>query len=229
MEEREIDLLQLWHSIKKHLILIIIAAIIGAVLAFALSSFIITPKYEASSSMIISKTANNTIQQQTSLDYNDLRLNQELVNTYSEILKTRAISDDVINNLGLDMNYDEFKNMVSVSPKNGTEIFSIAVLDTIPERAVDIANETAVVFKESVKDIMKIDNVQILDEAVLPENPSSPNVFRNTVLGGIATAILVTMVVLLKELLDTSIKSQDDITETFGIPVIGVIPDVKRR
>lgn len=227
MQERDIDLLILWDAIKRNLITIIFSGILFGGAIYLYSTMIVKPKYEATTSMIISQSNRNEITN-SDLQINDLRLNQELVNTYSEIIKTRGISNIVIENLGLDLNYEQFNQKVSVTQKGNTEIFGINVIDVIPERAKDIANETSEVFKEAIVEIMKTDNVQILDEAVLPEEPISPNVLRNTLLGFIIGLFLSAAFFILKELLDTTIKTSDDVSEALNIPVLGVLPDVKR-
>ena len=227
MEDREIDLLQLWHIIKSKLILILLISLIFAVGSYAFSRFVVVPKYRAETSLIISQRDNKT-NITNDIQFNELKFNQELVDTYSEIIKTRNVSKIVIENLNLDISNEEFSSKVSVSPKNNTEIFSLSVMDTIPERALDIANETALVFKEAVKEIMKLDNVQILDEAMLPTKPVSPNIPRNTLLGAFLGLVLSTIVIIAKEILENTIKSSEQITELFNIPVLGVIPDGKR-
>lgn len=227
MQERDIDLLILWDAIKRNLITIIFSGILFGGAIYLYSTMIIKPQYSSSTSMIISQSNRNEITN-SDLQINDLRLNQELVNTYSEIIKTRGISNIVIENLGLDLSYEQFNQKVSVTQKGNTEIFGINVIDVIPERAKDIANETSEVFKEAIVEIMKTDNVQILDEAVLPEEPISPNVLRNTLLGFIIGLFLSAAFFILKELLDTTIKTSDDVSEALNIPVLGVLPDVKR-
>lgn len=226
MEEREIDLLQIWSVFKKKLIYILLASLVMGAIFFGISKFVLTPKYKAESSIIIRQDTDSTSNR--NMQINDLKFNQELVNTYSEIIKTRGIADLVIKNLNLDMTHDEFKSMVSVSTKSNTEIFSVSVVDVIPERAMDIANETTTVFKEAVKEIMKIDNVQILDKAIKPEKAISPKVNVNTVLGALVGFMLASLVFIFKELMDNTVKTADDFTKTFNLPVLGVIPDNKR-
>ena len=109
-----------------------------------------------------------------------------------------------------------------------TQIISVKVVDTIPERAQDIANETANIFKQSIGDIMNVDNVQILDGATLPEEPSSPKVMKNTAIGAILGFILAVAIAMIKELSDTRIKTSEDVTTEFDIPVLGLIPDRKK-
>lgn len=224
MEEKEIDLVELWEVIKKNFIKYILFGILFGVIVFAVSKFLITPKYESSVSIIVNSEENKNNQD---IQLNDIQLNQKLVGTYTEIIKTRGIADLVIKNLGLDLTYEEFSDMVSVSSKNDTEIFEVKVVDTIPERAADIANETSNVFKNSIVKIMKVDNVQILDKAIVPSKPSSPKIVKNTAIGFILGFILCMFVSVIKLMTDTTIKSAEDITSEFDLPVIGMIPDKK--
>lgn len=166
--------------------------------------------------------------QDSNVELGQIQANKALISTYSEIVKSRGIADKVISNLNLDMDYGEFSEKVSIEPVKDTQIISVKVVDTIPERAQNIANETANIFKDSIGDIMKVDNVQILDGATLPERPSSPNIKKNTAIGVVLGLILGIMISIIKELADTTIKSQDDINKYFDLPVIGIIPDKKQ-
>ena len=165
---------------------------------------------------------------QANVELGQIEANKALISTYSEIVKSRGIADKVISNLNLDMDYEEFSEKVSIESVKDTQIISVMVVDTIPERAQDIANETANIFKDSIGDIMKVDNVQILDGATLPEKPSSPNIKKNTAIGVVLGLILGVMISIFKEISDTTIKSQDDINKYFDLPVIGIIPDKKQ-
>lgn len=223
MEEKEIDLVELWAVIKKNFIKYILFGILFGALMFAVSEFLITPKYESSVSLIVNSEENNN--NQANVQLNEIQVNQKLVGTYTEIIKTRGIADQVINNLDLDISYEDFSDMVSVESKNDTEIFEVKVVDTIPERAADIANETSNVFKDSIVKIMKVDNVQILDKAIVADKPSSPKIVKNTAIGFVLGFILSMFVSVIKLMTDTTIKTAEDITSEFGLPVIGMIPD----
>lgn len=225
MEEREIDLVELFKVFKKDLIKNILIGFVLAAIVFAVSKFVITPKYQSSVSLIVNSEQNQN--NNDTLQLNDIQLNQKLVSTYAEIIKTRGISDQVINNLGLDIDYESLTKMISVSTKDNTEIFVVSVEDTNPQRAADIANETSNVFKNSIVNIMKIDNVQILDKGLVADNPSSPNIMRNTAMGFVLGFVLGVFITIIKLLTDTTVKSAEDITESFGLPVIGIIPDRK--
>ena len=215
--------------IKKNTATILLLTIILAALGYGLSKYIITPTYSSNTTMMVGvSNQNENNNQDENVNYNQIQANKALISTYSEIVKSKGIADKVINNLNLDMDYEEFSKKVSIEPVNDTQIISVKVVDTIPERSMDIANETANIFKDSIGDIMKVDNVQILDGATLPEEPSSPNIKRNTAIGIILGFILGVFVATFKELYDKTIKSQDQVKEYFDIPVIGVIPDKKQ-
>ncbi len=227
MEEREIDLVELSKKLVKYIPLIIILSIIVGGLSFAISKFVIAPKYDSNATMIVSNSSQNNDPNNvpTNVEFNQIQANKALVSTYSEIVKSKGIADSVIKNLDLDMDYDEFSKKVSIEPVKDTQIISVKVVDTIPERAKDIANETANIFKNSVGDIMKVDNVQILDGATLPEEPSSPSIVKNTAIGLVLGFILGIGFSILKELSDNSIKSVEDFNEYFDLPVLGIVPD----
>lgn len=210
-------------------IIITLAVLLGAV-GYGVSKYVLTPKYDSNATMIVSNSTSTDSQnpQQANVELGQIQANKALISTYSEIVKSRGIADKVISNLNLDMDYGEFSEKVSIEPVKDTQIISVKVVDTIPERAQDIANETANIFKDSIGDIMKVDNVQILDGATLPSRPSSPNIKKNTAIGVALGLILGVMISIFKELADTTIKSQDDINKYFDLPVIGIIPDKKQ-
>lgn len=231
MNEQEIDLLELGKQILKHSLLILILAILAGAGAFGLSKYVISPKYEANTSMIVSSSKQNIDQNnpQADVELSQINANRALVSTYSEIVKSRGIADKVIANLNLDMDYEEFSNKVSIEPVKDTQIISVKVVDTIAQRAADIANETSMIFKDSITQIMNVDNVQILDKATLPEAPSSPKVMKNTAIGAILGFILGIGIALIMEISNTRVKTSEEVTEAFDIAVLGLIPDRKRK
>lgn len=222
----EISLLELWDALRKNLGKILGLGVLTAVLTFAVSYFLIIPKYEATTTLIVGKPESYSSSGE-GIQYNDVLLNQKLVSTYSEIMKSRGIADRVIQNLGLNFDLQRFQQALNVRTVNDTEIISVKVTDTIPERAMDIANETAEIFQEEVQSIMKVDNVQIIDAAILPEKPVSPRSAMNGAIGLVLGLMLGVFLALIKEFTDNTIKDADDLTNTFGLPVLGNIPKVK--
>ena len=232
MNEKEIyliDLIDLIKKVFKHLFLIISLTIVLGLGSFAYSRFVVTPTYNANATMIISSSSKNDDQQElANIDFYQIQANKALISTYSEIVKSKGIADQVIKNLSLNMGYEEFSKKVSIEPVKDTQIISVNVVDSVPARAMDIANETANIFKSSIGDIMKVDNVQILDGATIPVEPVSPNVSKNTLVGAIIGLVLGIIISMFKELYDISIKSAEEVEEYLNLPVIGVLPDMKK-
>lgn len=225
MGEREIDLVELAKKLKKHIFSVLCLAIIFATLSYAASIFIIKPKYEAVTTMIINNTDGEMDKQYENVNIDQINANRALVSTYSEIVKSKGIADKVINKLKLDMDFGDFSQKVSIEPVKDTQIISVKVVDTVPERCMDIANATSMVFKDSITKIMSVDNVKILDKANLPEEPSYPDIKKNVSLGFMFGLFLGFVITLIKELGDTTFKTTNDISEAFDIPVLGMVPD----
>ena len=162
------------------------------------------------------------------LEYNEIQINRSLVSTYSEIVKSKGIAEIVIDDLNLDMDYKEFSNKVSITQVNDTQIISVKVVDTIPERAMDIANETSLIFKKSISKIFDLDNVQIIDKADLPKYQSYPNVFKNSILGVFVGFFISVVASVIKQLRDTTFKDADDFNKAFNLPVLGMIPNKEK-
>lgn len=223
----EISLLQLWDGIRKRLPMIIVLTLVVGLGSFLINYFVLPPKYEASTTMLISKPKDYNPQGADQINYDDILVNQKLVSTYSEIIRSRGIAKQVIDNLELDFDLADFEDRVSVQTVKDTEVISVKVVDTIPERAMDIANETSEIFRDSIKGIMSIDNVNILDAAELPTVPVSPRVLLNTVLGLLLGLMLGVFLAVIRETTDTTIKTTDEITKEFNLTVLGVIPQFK--
>ncbi len=228
----EINLLELFGGIKRRINWIILFTILGGILAFIISEFFITPQYKASTIIIIGNSSNHDDSgnfKKENPQYDELILNQKLASTYSEIIKSRSIAKKVIKNLNLNFSVGTYQNKVDVKPIKDTELMSIEVIDTIPERAMDIANETADIFKKEIKDIMHIDNVNVLDEALLPENSISPKILKNSLTGAGLGMFLSLFISVFIESNDTRIKTSEQLQEKFNLPVLGVIPEIKEK
>lgn len=225
-EMDEISLFELWEGIRKRLGFIILLGIVFGALAYAYSNFVATPQYQARGTLIVGRNEN---QQQPTNDINtqDLDLSRRLVDTYTVIMQSRSVQDRVIEDLNLNLTPGELTEMTSVSALNDTEVIEVRVTDIIPERAMDIANQTMEVFQQEIQDIMQVDNVQILDPATLPEDPVSPNIPRNTILGVLIGLILGAAIAVFKEITDTTIKSANDVKKVTDLPIIGQIPYTK--
>lgn len=222
MDEREyeIDLRELFEIIKKRFWMIMAITIAAASISAIVSFYLLTPVYETRTTLIVVKAANP----EQAIQYNDVILSQKLVKTYGEIVKSRTLAKRVIENLNLDMTVDRLIDLVTVSSVQDTEIISIKVTNTDPVLIRKIANELAAVFMENITQIMRIDNVQVIDPAETPQKPVRPRPVMNIAIAGILGFMIGVGLAFLLEYLDDTLKTPEDIERHLKLPVIGAIP-----
>lgn len=222
--EETIDLREYFGIIKKRFWIIALITTIAIVVSGAISFFVLTPVYEAKSTLIVNTEKNEETQMITGDQFN---VTQKLAVTYGEIIKSRSVLDDVIKNLKLDDRYEDLAKNVTVSPVKDTQIISISVQDTNKEKARDIANEIPKVFKKEAKRITKANDIQVIDKAILPQNPIKPNKMMNMAIAAVLGAMIGLFVVFLIEYLDNKLKTPQDIEKHLGLSVLGVVPNEK--
>ena len=220
MEEINFKELSLYLVQKIWLVLIILAAVVSGGEVY--TNLIKTPMYSSSTNVVLISESNNK-----QITYNDVTLSNNLVKTYSEIVKSRNVLEKVKENLELEESYEALASKVSVSSVTSTQLITIKVSDKNNERAELIANEIGSVFKEEIKNIYGIDNVQIVDKAVKSENPYNINVVRETIIYIIAGLILGIGVGTLLYMLDKTVKDTETVENKLGLTVVGVVPKVE--
>ena len=222
--EETVDLRDYFGIVKKRFWIIALITIISVVVSGVISFFMLNPVYEAKSTLIVNTEKNEETQMITGDQFN---VTQKLAVTYGEIIKSRSVLDDVIKNLKLDDEYEALVKNVTVSPVKDTQIISISVQDTNKEKARDIANEIPKVFKKEAKRITKANDIQVIDKAILPQNPIKPNKMMNMAIAAVLGAMIGLFVVFLIEYLDNKLKTPQDIEKHLGLPILGVVPNEK--
>ena len=217
----ELDIRQiviiLW---RKVWVLILLIAVFGAA-AFSYSFWLITPLYSASTSMYVYNQQNRTNSIITS---SDLTTSQKLVSTYIVVLKSNSVLEKVSRELDNKYSAEQIREMLTASSIDGTEAFEINVIHKDPEVARTIANTIANAAPAEITRVVKAGAVEVIDFATLPEEPTSPNIKLNTAIGALAGLAIAVILVLLLAMADTAVRSEEDLTEVFDIPVLGVIP-----
>ncbi|WP_406944940.1 YveK family protein [Halobacillus sp. SY10] len=224
--EETISLKEIFEVLKKRIIMILSLALGAAAISAAITFFVITPTYEASSQFIVSQS--QTQQQDTPYDINDIRTNVELINTYNVIIQSPRILDEVINELGLDMSASQLSSKLQVSNAEQSQVVNVTAQDENAMLAADLANTTVTVFKEEVPQLMSVDNVNVLSSATVGPNvsPVSPNPMLNIAIALVVGLMIGVGIAFLLEYLDNTVKSEDDIEETLGLPVLGVVSTI---
>lgn len=220
-EEMEIDLLELLMVMKKHLSAILLAGIVGLVIMFAYTSFLVTPLYSASSMMYVMPDNSNSMNSST---LSDMQVGQQLTSDYSSMIQSRSFMEDVIKKLNLTIDYQQLLEKVEVTNPTSSRILQVTVNDPNPQTAADIANEVASVAESKLKEITGMQAIKIYEEAAVPEKPSSPSLKKNCALGLLAGIVLAMAVITVLYLMDDTIKTEDDIEKYLDMTTLAVLP-----
>ena len=220
--EETIDLREYFFILKKKIWLIIASALICGLISGLISFFVLKPVYQANTSLIVNKEVENQVTQMTTTD--DLNYVQKLAVTYGEIIKSRTVITSTIEKLKLDMTYEELSEAISVTNVDSTQIIKISVQHNSPLIATKICNTIPEIFSKEVQRVVKASGVEVIDKAIIPENPIKPNKMMNIAIAIVLGVMASVFVIFLIEALNTKIKEPKDIEEKLGIPVYGVVP-----
>ncbi|MFR1776564.1 MAG: YveK family protein [Clostridia bacterium] len=224
----ELNLKQLINIIWNGKKYIIITIILSVLLGIGYSYFLVTPKYEASTTLVLAKAeekATNEIS--TGITQTDLNINQNLVSTYRELIRSKTVIREVMENLKIkDLKETTLKNNITVSSVRDTELIEITVKDENPERATNIANEIAKVFTVHVAEIYNINNVHVIDKAELNNVPYNVHHTKDIAVIALIGAILSIVCIIILSLLDTTVKTQEDIEKVTGMIILAEIPEI---
>ena len=224
-KEIGIDVVQLLKILWKKKLAIVLTAIVTAVLAFGLSSFVLKQEY-ASTTRIYVVSRNQS--ENTGLTNQDLQAGTYLVKDYKEIILSQDVLEKVISNLKLDKTVKELTKKIQVTVPVDTRIVSIVVKDAQPEEASRIANALREVAAEKIIKVTRVSDVTTLEEARPALTPSSPNIRRNTVLAFLAGGAVMVVSVVLLELLDDRVKRPEDVEEVMQVALLGIVPDLDK-
>lgn len=221
--EETIDLSKLLAILKKNIKYLIILPIVFLLLSIVITFLFMTPKYSTSTQVLVNQneTDNEMMTQQVQSDL-------QLVNTYSEIIKSPRILDKVSKNLKGKYSSNEIYGMLTVSNQAESKILNITVENESRESAGKVANEIANVFSKDIKKIMNVDNVSILSKADNHGSKVSPNIYVNIGISFVLGFICALAFIILKELLDKRIKNENDVNQNLGLPVLGSIQDFNK-
>ena len=222
-QEITIDLMELGYEILDKLKYIILAAIVGILIMGVYTFKFAVPEYQATAKLYVLNSNNSVV------NLSDLQIGNYLASDYTEFFNTWEVKEMVRRNLGLDYSYDMLGRMVKVSNPANTRILHINVTAPDPQEAVDIANEYASVVSDYVARIMAAERPNVLSEAILPEKPVSPQKARNLIMGMLIGIVFSVGLIVIRFVLNDSIKSVEDVEKHIGLPVLGIIPMMNIR
>lgn len=220
-DEIEIDLLELFLIIKEKLLVILAAGLLVSCLVCAFTAFLMPSVYTSRSSILV------LTKETTLASLADLQMGSQLTNDYEVLITSRPVLETVIENLGLDMEYKELKESVTIENPEDTRILEISVESTSPEACRDIVNELTMTASTFIGDKMEVVPPKVIEEGELPIEKTSPVMWKNALIGLIIGIFLCAAVISVMAVMDDTIKSEEDIDKYLGIPTLATVPDRK--
>ncbi|MGN1337094.1 MAG: YveK family protein [Candidatus Coprovivens sp.] len=221
----EINLIDLFNYYKSKIVYIIVITILVIGCGVLYKTFIEAPKYESTTTLILTGFTKND--KDTSIDNDEITINQKLVSTYQEIARSDRVLLQVIDKLDLNCTVENLANRVSVSAVSDTEIIRITVHDTDAKRAYKTVSKIAEIFSKEVKEIYNISNVSILDTARTPKVKSNMSLAKSTMIFTLVGIVLGVGLITVIFYFDTTIKTTDELETKFDIPILGSIQMVE--
>lgn len=216
-DEIEIDLKELLEVLKSKILVILATTVIFIAVSAGVTRFMITPMYSSTAQLyVISST---DLSQLT-----NLTMGTQLTQDYMEIVTTRGVVNKVIDNLGLDLDYEEMLDKITVENPTDTRIMEISVSDPNPEEAMEITQELAEVTADTVSSKMDVKAPTIIEDAYLADEPDSPSMLRNVAIGGLLGLILSAGVFIIQFIMNDTIRREDDIEKYLGINTLAKLP-----
>ncbi len=216
--EQEIEIREIIAIVLKRWWIILTLFILAVATSGIVSFFVLTPVYESYTDLFVGRPTEGT-----QVIMADIQLNRSLAKTYADIAKSTTVAQDSINDLNLDLTPNQLKSKISVETGD-TEIIRIKVQDKSPEHAAFLANGVARIFMRNVSEIMRIENVSIIDPALTSTSPIKPRPMLNIAIAGVLALMVGFFLVFMLEYLDNTIKTPMDIERNLEITLLGTVP-----
>ncbi|MBQ8201323.1 MAG: hypothetical protein IJZ74_06115 [Clostridia bacterium] len=212
------DVMELFFHVLGKIKYVILAALLGTLLAGLYVQYKVVPYYQATSKLYILN------QSGISVSMSDLQVASTLTLDYQEVFKTWEVHEMVRSDLNLDYSYAQLQSMLTISNPSDTRLLYITVRHTDPQMAMEIANSYARAAKNFIYQVMEGDEPNEFSIALVPGSAVGMSKSRYMMLGFLGGACLVTAILVLQFLLDDRPHTPDDITKMAGIPTLAVVP-----
>ncbi len=224
--EVELDLWKLLGVIWHRMWVIILVAILGGVLAFLFTHYLVTPQYESSAMFYVNNNSLSMGDASFSITSSDITASKSLVDSYIVILNARSTLNDVIDYAGVNRNYSELKRMVSAASVNSTEIFEVVVTSPDPMEAEKLASAISYILPKRIASIIEGTSAQVVDTAIVPSSPSSPSYVQNVVIGFLLSVVVSVLFIIVRLIMDVTIRNEEDVAQICRHPVLSAVPDM---
>ncbi len=216
--EMEIDLVELFFRMLAAWKLIAALCLAGALAAFGITKYLMTPQYKATSTIYV------LARKDSAINMSDLQIGTALTQDYIKVFSMWEVHEEVISNLNLPYSYAYMKNHLSITNTSNTRMLDIAFTSPDPQEAANVANEYAKVSSSFIAETMSTDKPNIVSVALTPSNPVSPSMTKNVAIGFLAGAFLSAGIVFLRMMMDDKIKTAEDIRRYTGLVNLAIVP-----
>lgn len=220
MEEQVISISEIIDAVKKRWKIIALTTVLATVVSGIFSFFVISPTYEASTKIFIGKEGAES----EGYNSSDVSMYQNLIKTYSELIKTKDLVNKAIDNSQYDLSVNSVLNGITVNTLTGTQILQISYQSKSPSIAKNMLESITNEFITKAEELVPNGNVKILESVELPKNPVAPNKTMNIAIAFILGMMVGFGIVFLLEYLDNTYKNKEQLEKDLDIPVLGVIP-----
>ncbi len=220
---QEIDLVELMWTVLAKWWLILLLMVIAGGAAYYVTDQYVTPIYQAESTLFIGKESDVLAQ----VSLSDFNLDNKLVVDYRELIKTRLVTEEVINDLALQATTSSLITNLGIEIIDESRFMHVTFKDPIPERATQIVNSLSEVLADKAMEIVGVDNVRIVDEAIVPTTPISPNKMKNSAVAAAVGAMIALGIIFLQMMMNNTINNEEEMEKAFNVTVLGVIPMFK--
>lgn len=225
-EKMEIDIQRLIGAVWSRAWIVVLVSVLCAVITFLGTFYFVTPMYKSSAMFYVNNSNLSIGDTQVTLSSANLTASRNLVDSYIVILKTRTSLNEIIDYAGVDRSYGELRGMISAASVNSTEIFEVVVTSPDPVEAERIANAVAYILPNRIKNIIEGTSAKVVDNAIVASSPSSPSYTKNTLIGFLVGLVLSVGAIVLMEIFDITIRSEEDIEQVCKHPILAAVPDM---
>lgn len=217
-DEIQIDLVELFYRLLEKLAWIVAASLAGAILAFCVTYFLITPQYTATTKLYVLNTSDSAI------NLSDLQIGTYLAADYQEVFNNWHVHERVIQRLNLPYTYKEISDMLEISNPSDTRVLYISVTSPDPQEAKQIADTYANVAQEFIATTMETEEPNLFEEALLPTIPSSPSLVKNVLIGFLLGLFGACGLITVWFIVDDRIRTSEDLERYLGLTTLGAMP-----
>lgn len=225
MEERneiELDFMDLLRYLKRRIAIVLIAAVVGGVFGFVYTKMTSRPVYTADITLYLMSR-----QQENAVSYTDFQISQQIVYDYEKLVKSRAVTDEVIEKLDLNMTNEQVAGKITVTYETMSRVVKVAVTDSDPQRAADIANSVGYDGSMKLAELMPYVTIALVDEARVPTHGAAVSAASRAVLLAVVAAVLAAGILVLLRVLDDTIRTDEDVERYLGLSTLGTIPQAQ--